>query len=225
MPVDIEAVLALLPEMFPGAQPIPLKNIRPNPENPGPPLTDQAIQELADNMAGRGLVNSVKIQPDKTDPLAGGVKLHPDNPRLTADGRPWALGDFNFMLLAGERRYRAADRLKWATLSGFILNPTEEEAVEITHLDNDVRERGWWAGYQSIEQLIKANPNLTQRQIGTRLKMDKDKVNRAFRFLPLLNPEARALIVCITDNSNKGIWGISERAADWGPIDDGLKEG
>jgi len=236
MPVQIEAILALLPEMFPGVQAIPLANIRPNPENPGPPLTDQAVQELADNLADRGLVNPIKVQPDKADPLVGGVKPHPDNPRLavsavepiTLEGRPWALSDFNFQILAGERRWRAAGRLKWATLQGFILTPTAEEAVEITHLDNDVRERGWWAGYQSIEQLVKANPSLTQRQVATRLKMDLPKVNRALGLLPLLNAVARGLIVRNSNNSNKGIKGISEaaalRLADLGP-DRGLKPG
>src|SRR5581483_10367874 len=213
MSVELEAVLALLPEMFPGIQQIPLKNIRPNPDNPGPALTDQDVQELADNLAVRGLVNPIKVQPDKTNPLVGEVKLHPENPRLTSEGRPWVLGDFNFMILAGERRYRAAGRLQWATLQGFILNPTPEEAVEITHLDNDVRDRGWWAGYQSIEQLIKANPSLTQRQVCGRLKMDREKVSRAIRLLPLLNTEARGLIGRNTTNSNKGNGGLSEIAA------------
>jgi hypothetical protein len=221
MAVTIQDVLALLPELFPGVQKIPYANLHPNPDNPGAPLSDEDIQELADNLADRGLVNPLKVQPDPANPLAGGVKPHADNPRLTADGRPWGLGDFNFRILAGERRYRAAGRLGWATLAGFILNPTAEEAVEITHLDNDVRDRGWWAGYQSIEQLIKANPSLTQRQVGARLKMNKDKVTRAIGLLPLLNAEARALIVRGSDNSNKGNKQISElalaRLADLGP--------
>ncbi len=221
MSVSIQDVLALLPELFPGTQSIPYANLHPNPENPGPALTDSEIQELADNLAERGLVNPIKVQPDPVNPLVPGVKLHPDNPRITAEGRPWALGDFNYRILAGERRYRSAGRLKWEALPGFILNPTAEEAVEITHLDNDVRDRGWWAGYQSIEQLVRANPGLTQRQVAARLKLSVESVNRAVRLLPLLNPEARGLIVRNPNNSNKGIRGISEsaafRLADLGP--------
>jgi hypothetical protein len=221
MAVQIQEILALLPELFPGVQSLSLKNVRPDPENPGPPLTDQAIQDMADNLAVRGIVNPIKVQPDKANPLVEGVQPHSDNSRLRADGLPWTVEDFNYVILGGERRYRAADRLHWTTIPGFILNPSEEEAIEINYLDNDVRDRGWWAGYQTIEKLIKANPSLTQRQVGTRLKMDKDKVNRALRLLPLLNAEAKTLIVCNTDNSNKGIWGISEiavsRLADLGP--------
>jgi ParB-like chromosome segregation protein Spo0J len=243
MAVQIQDILALLPELFSGVQSLPLKNVRPDPENPGPPLTDQAIQELADNIAARGLVNPIKVQGDKANLFAEGVQPHPDNPRLAlagspmepaqpkngpqleasvqVDGRPWKVEDFNWVILGGERRYRAADRLHWTTIPGFILNPTEEEAVEINYLDNDVRDRGWWAGYQSIEKLIKANPTLTQRQVGTRLKMDSGRINRALSLLPLLNPDARGLIVANCNNSNKGIWGISEsavlRLADLGP--------
>jgi hypothetical protein len=221
MAVQIQDILALLPELFPGVQSLPLKNVRPDPENPGPPLTDEAIQDMADNIAARGLVNPIKVQPDKANPLVEGVQPHPDNPRLRADGQSWTVGDFNYVILGGERRYRAADRLGWATIPGFILNPTVEEAVEINYLDNDVRDRGWWAGYQTLEKLIKANPGLTQRQVGIRLKMDPTKVGRALRLLPLLNRTSKDLIVGNSDNSNKGFWGISEsavlRLADMGP--------
>jgi hypothetical protein len=212
MAVQIQDILALLPELFPGVQSLPLKNVRPDPENPGPPLTDHAIQDMADNIAARGLVNPIKVQGDKANLFAEGVQPHPDNPRLRADGQPWTMGDFNYVILGGERRYRAAGRLGWVAIPGFILNPTEEEAVEINYLDNDVRDRGWWAGYQTLEKLIKANPSLTQRQVGTRLKMDPGRINRALSLLPLLNPDARGLIVANCNNSNKGIWGISESA-------------
>ena len=221
MPVQIEDVLALLPEMFPGTQQIPLKNIRPNPDNPGAPLTDPEIQDLAQNIAEAGFLNPLKVKVDKANPLAVGVQIHPTDPRLTAENRPWALSDFNYMILAGENRYRAFEQLKRATIPGFILNPTVKEAVKITHLDNEVRDRGWWAAYQTIEQYIQADPSLTLRQIGVDLKMDPTRVSKAVRLLPLLNPAARALIVGNSYNSNKGIKGISEvaalRLADLGP--------
>src|SRR5260370_3564923 len=72
MPVELKAVLALLPEMFPGVQQIPLKNIRPNPNNPGPPLTDQEIQDLAQNIAEAGLLNPLKVRPVRANPLVRG---------------------------------------------------------------------------------------------------------------------------------------------------------
>src|SRR5208282_2818787 len=54
-------LLAALPEMFPGDQEIPLKNIRPNPDNPGPPITEQEIQDLAENLKERGLLNPIRV--------------------------------------------------------------------------------------------------------------------------------------------------------------------
>ncbi len=224
----LDDLLAALPEMFPGFQEIPLPNIRPNPENPGPPITEQQIEELADNLKERGLVNPIRVQPDHQAPLAGGAQPHPQNPRLKADGKPWDLADFNFIVLTGENRYRSAGRLQWPTIKGTILNPTPLEAVEITHLDNATRNRGWWADYQSIERAIKAAPYLTQNQIATRLKLRLESVNWALGLLPLLNAEARALIIPIRNNSNKANKGISESAASWladlGP-GTGLKRG
>ena len=205
---QIQDLLAALPEMFPGTQNIPLKNIRPNTDNPGAAITEEQIKELGENMQARGLLNAIRVNPDSANPLVGDAQPHPDNFRIKVDGRPWELGDFNFIVLTGENRYRAALWLKWETIQGHILNPTAEEAVVINHLDNDVRERGWWASYQSIENLIKANPNLTQREVGTRLKLDKDKVGRALRLLPLLNPASRAYLVGDSDKLNKGIRGI-----------------
>jgi ParB-like chromosome segregation protein Spo0J len=181
MPVRIEDVLALLLELFPGDQQIPMKRIRLNPKNPGPPPTKEQIQVLSANIALRGLLNAIKVMVDKADPLAPGVALHPDNPRIKVDGTPWRVEDFNWMLLAGEGRYKACDLLKWETIRGNILNPTPGEAVEITHLDNDTRDKGWWAAYQSIEYRIAADPNLTQEQVAARLDVSLELVNWAIR--------------------------------------------
>jgi hypothetical protein len=49
--------------------------------------------------------------------------------------------------------------------------------------------------------VIRANPNLTQGQVAARLKLNGKKVNRAIRLLPILNPEARALITANSSNS------------------------
>jgi|GEM_PF-1473591 len=221
MSVSIEDVLALLPELFPVEQQISLTNIRPNPKNPGRRLTPSEIQVLADNIAQRGLVNAIKVRPDRDNPLAPGVQLHPDNPRLRSDGQPWALEDFNWEILAGENRYRAFDLLKRPKIPGFILNPSPQEANEIMWLDNDVRERGWWAAYQAIEMEIEANPNLTMQEVADNLKMDKDKVSRALRLLPLLGPKTRDLILGVSESKNNGILDLGEmataRLGDLGP--------
>ncbi len=226
MPVSIEDVLKLLPVIFPGKQPIPRKNLRRNPDNPGKP-TEQEIKDQADDMAERGLQNPIQVGPDRANPLANGAQLHPDDPRLRGDGKPWELGDFNYLIYGGELRDRAAELLQWESIDGFIHNPNPEEAADLLYWDNKVRDRGWWGDYLHIELLIKANPNLTQRQIADKRKMDEEKVNRAIKLLPLLNSEARELIARtasnsnpeltsiarITSNSNKGNKGISEIAA------------
>lgn len=228
MSVSIEEVLALLPEMFPGTQQIPLKNIRPNPNNPGPALTEEQIHEMADDLAGRGLQNPIKVRPLPSKPLREGIALHPENPRLRGDGHAWEVGDFNWEILSGELRSRGAERLGWKEIDGYILNPTPGEAVEIAYIDNKVRSRGWFADWKTIENRIKAEPNLTLDQVSQRLSMDSKRVRLAYQCLSLLNLDARGLIPGNSRNSNKGIWGISEAAvtqlAPLGP-GSGLKPG
>ena len=204
--VTIQDVLAILSELFQGLQQIPMKNIRPNPDNPGPPPTDKQIQDMADNIDKVGVKEPINVRANPANPLAEGVTLHPDNPRLRGDGRPWTLGDFNWLPLTGQLRYLACDRLKRETIPGFVLNPTEEEAVIINQLGNAVRDKGWWASYQNVENIIKANPNLTQKEVAVKLKLSEKKVNRAIRIIPLLNKETRTLLtgmaVHLTDSED-----------------------
>jgi hypothetical protein len=249
MSVSIQDVLTLLPELFPGTQEVPLANIRLNPDNPGPAASDEEIADLAANIQAVGLKNPVKLRPEPTGPLAPGVTLHPENPRLALAssplelaqpksgpqpeasaqvGRPWRVEDFIYRLMSGQSRHQAFQRLQRPTIPAGIQNPTEEEAVIIGRTDNRVRDKGWWADYQDVENLIRANPNLTQGQVGVGLTMDRSRVNGALQLLPLLNPEARALICGNSTFQNKGKKGISESAVLWlaelGP-GSGLKRG
>lgn len=70
MSTSVQDVLLLLPQIFPGEQQIPLGRIRPNPENPGPPITEKQVADLADNLASRKLLNPIKIMPDPVGFLA-----------------------------------------------------------------------------------------------------------------------------------------------------------
>jgi ParB-like chromosome segregation protein Spo0J len=218
MSVSIEDVLSLLPELFPGEQQILLNHIRPNPKNPGKRLTLPETQALADNIARTGLKNAIKVRPDRTNPLAPGVQLHPDNPRLAVstveplrgDGKPWALDDFNWEILAGENRYRAFGLLTRDRIPGYILNPNRQEANEIMWVDNITRDRGWWAAYQAIEMEIEANPDLTMQEVAVNLMIHKDKVSRALRLLPLLGPKTRDLLIRVSDHENQGILDLGE---------------
>lgn len=194
MPVTIQDVLSLLPEMFPGVQKIPLGLISVNPDNPGPPATEKEVSDLAANIRENGLTNAVKLRPDPANPLVPGAILHPDNPRHKADGTPWRVEDFNYRLIGGETRYKAFQLLQKDTIPGLILNPTEESAVVISRTDNLVRNKGWWADYQDVENLIKANPGLTQQQVASILGLSMESVNWALNLLPLLNDEARRFI-------------------------------
>ena len=196
---------------------IPLARVHPNPDNPGPAITEEMVSDLAANIAAVGLNNPIKVMPSALRPPVESRGLGGPIPGEEGIGarepNPQGTGDIHYTILSGELRYRAFVKLGRAAIPAIILNPTPREAIRVACLDNDVRDRGWWGAYQWVEQLIKVAPELTQREIGVELKMSQPKVNRALQLLPLLNPEARALIDTVGINSNKGIRGISELAA------------
>ncbi len=225
MSVSIEDVLALLPELFPGEQPIPLKNIKPNPYNPGPAFTQEQIDKMAEDLKENGLLNAITVRPHPTQPLVNGVQLHPTDPSLGVAGlpiepaqlksgpqleasvqviRPWKLDDFNFEILGGHLRTLGAEKLEWPTIRGVIKVLNDEDAAVYTHKDNEKVDKGWFADYQAIENLIRANPYATTRRIKDRLGFDREKISRALGLLPLLSEKSRNLIGRNTATKNKG---------------------
>ena len=212
MPVTIEDVLALLPELFPGIQQVPLANISQLPDNPGGTPSEEVILGLMESIRENDLQNPLKLKPNRTQPLAEGVQIHPENPRITLEGRPWRVEDFHYWVFSGNRRLIALNRLQKDKAPCYITNPSELETVVKGRIDNVVDQRGWWVDYQDVERVIKANPYVTQRQIKGYLGLDDEKINRAIKVLPLLNSQSRDLIARDTSILNKGIPGISDLA-------------
>ena len=212
MPVTIEDVLGLLPELFPGIQQVPLANISQLPDNPGGTPSEEVILGLMESIRENDLQNPLKLKPNRTQPLAEGVQIHPENPRITLEGRPWRVEDFHYWVFSGNRRLIALNRLQKDKAPCYITNPSELETVVKGRIDNVVDQRGWWVDYQDVERVIKANPYVTQRQIKGYLGIELDRVNRALKLLPLLNPKTREAIVRDPNILNKGIQGISELA-------------
>ena len=95
-----------------------LATITPDPEQPRKVFADEGIEELARSMAGEGLLQpiTVKLAPAYSD-------------RFPA-----------YILIAGERRFRAAIQLGWATIPAIIKDGIgEAEAAKFQLLENIVR--------------------------------------------------------------------------------------
>jgi ParB family chromosome partitioning protein len=107
-----EAIFGLsadLPRLFE----VTLAALRPNPDQPRQTFNADALRELADSIAQRGLIQPIAVAPD------------PDQPRD------------RYIIVAGERRFRAFQLLGRETIPALL---TTGDPAEITVIENVQRE-------------------------------------------------------------------------------------
>ena len=96
----------------PAYQAIELRRVRPDPEQPRKTFNEEALQELARSMDSNGLLQPITVRPDEDD----------------------------FILIAGERRWRAAGILGWDTIPAIIrASISDSEAAKLQLSENIVR--------------------------------------------------------------------------------------
>jgi ParB family chromosome partitioning protein len=95
-----------------GVREIEIGRIRPNPEQPRVQFKEDAIDELADSIMERGLLQPILLRPH-------------------GDG---------FEIVAGERRWRAAQRARLHTIPAIVREINDSMAAEIALIENVQRE-------------------------------------------------------------------------------------
>ena len=95
-----------------GVREIEIGRIRPNPEQPRSQFKEEAIDELADSIAERGVLQPILLRPH-------------------GDG---------FEIVAGERRWRAAQRARLHTIPSIVREIDDPTAAEIALIENVQRE-------------------------------------------------------------------------------------
>ncbi|NUT00658.1 MAG: ParB/RepB/Spo0J family partition protein [Sphingomonas sp.] len=96
-----------------GVREIEIGRIRPNPEQPRVQFREEAIDELADSIAERGVLQPILLRPH---------------------------GDGGFEIVAGERRWRAAQRARLHTIPALVREIDDSTAAEIALIENVQRE-------------------------------------------------------------------------------------
>jgi len=95
-----------------GVREIEIARIRANPAQPRMQFDEESIAELAESIAERGLLQPILVRPD---------------------GK-------NFQLVAGERRWRAAQRARLHTIPAIVRDIDDSAAAEIALIENIQRE-------------------------------------------------------------------------------------
>lgn len=91
-----------------GLRSIAVSDIRPNPDQPRQTFDTNALDELADSMRQRGVIQPIVVRPH---------------------GK-------NFQIVAGERRWRAAQRARLHHIPAVVRNLNDEETLEIAIVEN-----------------------------------------------------------------------------------------
>jgi len=141
-------------------QMIPIENIAPNPDQPRRDFPDQDMQDLAASIREKGVIQ----------PLI--VRKNPDNAN-------------SYEIVAGERRWRAAQLAKLHDLPVIIREYTDTEVLEIAIIENiqraDLNPVEEAAGYQQLMDRF----GHTQEKLAAALGKSRSHIANLMRLLQL----------------------------------------
>jgi len=145
---------------------IPLKEIRPNPFQPRKSFNEESLQELAESIKNDGLLQPVVVTED-------------------IDG---------YILIAGERRFRASKLAKMKEIRAIVLNSDEHKMRQFALIENIQREE-----LNSVElaeaynELLKLH-EITHEGLSVMIHKSRAHITNTLRLLQLSKMTKKALI-------------------------------
>lgn len=157
---------ALLPEVGPvekeheGVVELDIQSVRPNPGQPRKEFDSERLDELAASITEHGIVQPIVV-------------------RKKDDG---------YEIVAGERRWRGAQRAGLAKIPALVRELTESEAMEIALIENLQR-----ADLNPLEEaeayrVLQESFRLTQEELAKRLGKSRSQIANTLRLLQLSAP-------------------------------------
>lgn len=145
---------------------VKLHDIEPNREQPRKDFDEDALSELADSIAKHGLLQPIIVRP---------------------------LSNGNYMIIAGERRWRACRMAGLDEVPVIVKELDEQSLAEIALIENlqreDLNAVEEAMGYKSLID----NFGLTQEQVSEQMGKSRSAVTNALRLLKLKDDELEAL--------------------------------
>ncbi|MBO6894436.1 MAG: ParB/RepB/Spo0J family partition protein [Roseibium sp.] len=141
---------------------VPIEHIEPNPRNPRKTFTEKDLADLAESLKAKGIVQPILVRP--------------------------AAGKTNrFEIIAGERRWRAAQRAGLHEAPIIIREVTDQEALELAIIENvqraDLNPVEEAMGYEQLT----AEFNYSQGELAKVIGKSRSHVANTMRLLKLPN--------------------------------------
>ncbi|NBC30400.1 MAG: ParB/RepB/Spo0J family partition protein [Spirochaetes bacterium] len=146
------------PEHIEGLTQVPLDKLRPNPDQPRKHFSEEAIEELAASIRAKGVLQPLLVEES---------------------------GDGNYLIIAGERRYRAALKAGIQTVPILPRSFTSTEKLEIALIENLQREDLNPIEEARAYQSLMETANATQDELSKRLGKNRSTIANALRLLRL----------------------------------------
>jgi len=145
---------------------IPLKDIRPNPFQPRKSFDETALHELAESIKNDGLLQPIVVSED-------------------IDG---------YVLIAGERRFRASKLAKLKEIRAIVLNSDEQKMRQFALIENIQREElNSVELAQAYHELIKLH-EITHEELATMIHKSRAHITNTLRLLQLSEKTQKALV-------------------------------
>ncbi|WP_071674259.1 ParB/RepB/Spo0J family partition protein [Nioella nitratireducens] len=139
---------------------VPIESVRPNPEQPRRAFTQDALQELSDSIAEKGIIQPLIVRPDP------------------------AMADM-FQIVAGERRWRAAQMAQLHEVPVIVRNFNDTEVLEVAIIENiqraDLNPVEEAMGYRQLMDRF----NHTQERLAEAMGKSRPHIANLLRLLTL----------------------------------------
>ncbi len=149
---------------------VQIAQIEPNPHQPRKQVTPEALDELANSIREHGLIQPLLL---KEIPTPYGSR---------------------YQLIAGERRWRAAQRAGLKTVPALIKGATPQQMLELALVENIQRaDLNALEEAEAYQQLIQ-DFALTQEQVAHKVGKDRTTISNALRLLKMSPPLKEAVL-------------------------------
>lgn len=149
---------------------VPLARLKPNPDQPRKTFPDSSIDELAESIRKHGL-----LQPILAEPASGG----------------------DYIIVAGERRFRAAGRAGLTEIPVIVRSVSSEKRLQLSLIENiqreDLNPMEEARAYHSLMEIT----GYTQEQVAEAVGKNRSTVANALRLLRL----SEAMQTAVRDGS------------------------
>ncbi len=146
---------------------IPIENIQPNKEQPRKRFEKEALEELANSIKEKGIIQPILLKKIATD---------------------------KYEIIAGERRWRAAQKAELKEVPALIKNLGPQEVLELALIENIQRKDLNPIEEAEAYDLLMKRFHLTQQEMADRVGKDRATVANLLRLLQL-TPELRHMLL------------------------------